>query len=710
MKKICLASVTMLAFLSCAIYGLIVYAGPATSGLNSEDVSKHSELNPEITEFIQQARLATEVSGDGFAGQVRISGNTAIVTSYAGISVFVRSGAIWSQQATLVPSDGLGGVAPGVAIDGDTIVITRGNTSIPPGEFQGAAYVFVRNGTTWTEQQRLVASDGQNGDGLGASPAINGDTIIVGAGGVDVGANVNQGAEYVFVRSGSSWVEQAKFTASDGAANLSFGGKQSAINGNTVVISTGFGLTSSVYVFVRNGTSWTQQQKLSVCEPSGPSPSNFCAFGKDVSISGDTIAVGNDWLNINGLNIVGGVYIFTRDGTVWSQQQRIAPTDGLAGDHFAFAVSLQENLLLVGAHGNGNHPGAAYLYERTGSTWNLSQPRLQVTPTASNNLFGNSLSLSGNSMIIGAGRDATPPEGNIGAAYVFSNGTFAPSVRSPFDFDGDSKSDISVFRPNGANGAEWWWLRSSDGGNGAVTFGAATDMIVAGDYTGDGKADIAVWRPSNGNWFVLRSEDSSFFAFPFGTSGDVPVPADFDGDGKTDAAVFRPSDVTWYISRSSGGTTIAAFGLAGDKAVPADYDGDGKADIAIFRPNGASGAEWWLQRSSNSTVFAAQFGASTDKTVVGDHTGDGKADIAIWRPSNGDWYVLRSEDQSFYAFPFGTNGDLPTPGDYDGDGKTDAAVFRPSNSTWYAQRSTAGTLIQQFGASGDLPVPNAYVR
>ncbi|MGB5015187.1 MAG: hypothetical protein WBO68_14295, partial [Pyrinomonadaceae bacterium] len=83
---------------------------------------------------------------------------------------------------------------------------------------------------------------------------------------------------------------------------------------------------------------------------------------------------------------------------------------------------------------------------------------------------------------------------------------------------------------------------------------------------------------------------------------------------------------------------------------------------------------------------------------------------AFWRPSTGFWNVLRSEDLSYFAFPFGTTGDVPVAGDYDGDGKTDAGVFRPSNSTWFIQRSTAGTLIQQFGATGDVPLPSAFVR
>ena len=294
---------------------------------------------------------------------------------------------------------------------------------------------------------------------------------------------------------------------------------------------------------------------------------------------------------------------------------------------------------------------------------------------------------------------------DIGAFEVQTAPVSGP--RALFDFDGDNKTDLSIFRPGPG---EWWINRSLNGSTFALQFGAGTDRIAPADFTGDGKTDVAFFRPSTGQWFVLRSEDLSFYAFPFGTNGDVPVPADYDADGKADAAVFRPSTLTWFIQKSGGGTDIIGFGAAGDVPTVADYDGDAKADIAIYRPNAAGGAQWWVRRSSNGTVFALQFGTPTDKTVQGDYTGDGKADIAFWRPSTGGWFVLRSEDFSFYSFPFGTNGDTPVPGDYDGDGRNDAAVFRPSTSTWFAQRSTGGTLIQQFGIAGDIPLPSAYVR
>ncbi len=320
----------------------------------------------------------------------------------------------------------------------------------------------------------------------------------------------------------------------------------------------------------------------------------------------------------------------------------------------------------------------------------------------------------------------TAPATNVGAVTLYAAGnqanndgtsdgdqiyttstTIQPPVTTPsepvaFDFEGDGKTDISIFRPAPA---EWWYSRSSDGATRAAQFGNTTDRLVPQDFTGDGKTDIALWRPATGEWYVLRSEDGSFFSFPFGAAGDVPVPADYDGDNKADPAVFRPSNLTWFISLTTGGTSIVTFGATGDVPAVADYDGDGKADIAIYR---TALGEWWINRST-AGILAFQFGASTDKPAPGDYTGDGKADATFFRPSTGEWFVLRSEDFSFFSAPFGASGDIPAPGDYDGDGKFDFAVFRSSSSTWFVNRSTAGILIAGFGISGDVPVPSAFI-
>ncbi|MBK6749260.1 MAG: hypothetical protein IPG67_04435 [Acidobacteria bacterium] len=411
----------------------------------------------------------------------------------------------------------------------------------------------------------------------------------------------------------------------------------------------------------------------------------------------------------SGANLHFGIARYNSDGSL----DNTFSSDGkdtqsiLGGSDAATAVAIQSNGKIVvtgGASNASDYDAAAFRWNPNGTP----DTSFDTDGKATYNFGVETDNVGYASAIDSTGRIVIAGETGIQFMVIRIEGD-APVVpiRTLFDFDGDSKADLSIFRP--APG-EWWWLNSSNGGNGAVQFGSSTDKIVPADFTGDGKTDITFWRPATGQWFVLRSEDFSYFAFPFGANGDVPVPADFDGDNKADAAVFRESTQTWFISRSTGGTDIVGFGSVGDKPVPMDYDGDGKADIAIFRPSGANGAEWWTRRSATGVVFAVQFGSATDKAVPGEYTGDGKADIAVYLPANGFWYVLRSEDLSYFAFPFGAAGDIPVPADYDGDGKTDPGVFRPSNGTWFANRSTGGTLIQQFGITGDVPLPSVYVR
>lgn len=269
------------------------------------------------------------------------------------------------------------------------------------------------------------------------------------------------------------------------------------------------------------------------------------------------------------------------------------------------------------------------------------------------------------------------------------------------DFDGDRRSDLSVYSP--ASGL--WTTESSSGSDlHQVVWGEPGDVTISGDFDGDGKSDRGVWRPSNGRWYIYGSTEG-FYSKEFGINGDVPVAADYDADGRTDLAVYRPSNNTWYLQQSLMGFRTRIWGTAGDIVTPGDFDGDGKADLAVWRP---SNGTWYVLQSSSNIYYTVQWGQNGDKPLIGDFTGDKRVDYAIYRPTTGTWYVRNSADLSTTARGFGESGDTPIPADYDGDGKADIAVYRASNQNWFhVNSSDGGFVVRQFGAAGDVPVPAA---
>lgn len=284
------------------------------------------------------------------------------------------------------------------------------------------------------------------------------------------------------------------------------------------------------------------------------------------------------------------------------------------------------------------------------------------------------------------------------------------SFRTPFDYDGDGKSDFSVWR------SRTWYVAESGSGLMRVTvpefFGY---RIVPADYDGDGKTDIADASVNSTDfgdythWFVRNSSSGMVSDQTFGALSSHLVPADYDGDGKADYAVWlgHISPSQWQILLSESGSVYEpTWGLPGDKPVPADFDGDGQTDLAVWRP---SEGKWYVANIATGAITVIGWGLDGDIPVAGDYSGDGRADFAVYRPTDNTWYRLHSDDYSIHADRWGLASDIPTPGDYDGDGKMDLAIWRPSNGTWWVLTADYRILSQQFGLSGDIPTESAFV-
>ena len=275
---------------------------------------------------------------------------------------------------------------------------------------------------------------------------------------------------------------------------------------------------------------------------------------------------------------------------------------------------------------------------------------------------------------------------------------------TPFDFDGDGRADVSVFR---ASEGRWYILQSADLTMRQVNFAIAGDIPAPADFDGDGKTDVAIYRPSNGDWWSISSVTGQQVNGAFGLLGNIPLPQDYTGDGRADYVTYNTTSRKFArISSANGSPSDVNFGLAGDRPVIGDFNGDGLSDPAIYRP---SDGNWWWKSSADGIDRATKWGLADDKCAPADYTGDGRADFGIYRPSTGVWYIYDLANNTEIIYPFGTNGDRPVSADFDGDGRADTSVFRPSDGIWYLLRSTAGYTGYQWGIATDAAVPNVYV-
>jgi parallel beta-helix repeat protein len=471
----------------------------------SEDANGNG-VPDECEEACVANELAKLLASDGatddrFGCAVAISGDAALVGAYQdddnGASsgsayIFRYDGSEWIQEAKLVPSDGAAGDQFGssVAISGEIAVIGARYDDADT----GSAYVFRYDGSSWVEQAKLLASDGASGDRFGGSVAVFDDTVVVGAL-LDDDNGGNSGSAYVFGYDGSNWVEEAKLLASDGTAGDCFG-TWVAISDDTIAIGAeqdadNGEYSGSAYVFRHDGSVWAQEAKL-LASDGAP----YDCFGVCVAISGDIALIG-----ANGDDPSGSAYVFHYDGSTWHQSQKLLASDGAAGDSFGFRVAISSDTAMIGASGdddNGSSSGSAYAFRYNGSTW-TEVAKLLASDGAPNDDFGRSVAVSGDAGVIGAYGDDDYGDAS-GSAYVF---------RGLSDCQPNGTLDICDIN----NG-------TSEDGNGNGVPDECEGPECPGDLDGDSDIDLA---------------DLAQLLAHYGmTEGATYADGDIDGDGDVD--------------------------------------------------------------------------------------------------------------------------------------------------------------------------------
>ena len=403
-----------------------------TGGLTLEDTINfiHSPTGNCILEgWLEQDKL---IASDGetydeFGNSVSIDGDYAIVGSWkddidkGSAYIFKREGTSWIQKQKLSASDGEENDEFGVSvsIDGDYAIVGASDDD----GYTGSAYVFKREGETWIEVQKLIASDGATGDLFGESVSIDDDYILIGARSY---FDNNFGSGYIFHLDGTVWIEEQKLLASDGQMGDGFGFSVS-LSGDYALIGArnDDNYRGSAYVFKRDGAVWTQEQKLIASDGT-----SLDYFGWSVSLSNDYVLIGafpESYLK-------GSAYVFKRDGTIWTEQQKLTASDGEEYDAFGWSVCIERNYAIIGATGDDNYKGSTYVFKRDGATWTEVQ-KLTASDGTDGDRFGQSAVLVNEYILLGATWDSS----RTGSAYVFKK----PSV----NMDCYGNLDWSDIRP-----------------------------------------------------------------------------------------------------------------------------------------------------------------------------------------------------------------------------------------------------------------------
>jgi len=692
----------------------------AIVGAHKDDISTGSAyvLHWDGSGWITEQKLTASngEASDNFGSSVSIYGDTAIIgatgdddkgDSAGAAYIFRLDGGTWVQETKLTASDGAASDWFGysVSISGDRVIVAAYGDD-DNGAGSGSVYMYKRNGSSWTDEQKLTASDGEASDNFGRSVSISGDTAIVGAIGDDDKGD-SAGAAYVFRLDGDTWVQETKLTASDGAASDWFGYSVS-IYGDRAIAGAhrDDGYTGSAYVFTRTGTVWEQEQKLT-----GDDGDNF---GYSVSLSGERAIVGAYHDTACGSDS-GSASVYHLDGTTWVEEQKIVPPDGAACDYFGSSVCISGDRAIVGSpedDDSGNGCGSAYIYHIYMSSLVLDG-EISASDGSETDFFGSSVCISDDRAIVGAYYDDDIGD-NSGSAYIFKwNGTtliqeekltasdgaeynwFGHSVSISGDraIVGAPQDDDRGYNAGSAylyywNGSEWVQEQKIiPPDDYAIYFGSSVSIsgerAIVGVY-GDnengsqsGSAYIYKWNGSS--WEqeqkIAPSDPAEldYFGFSVCISGErAIVGSKFDddhGENSGSAYIYKLNGAAWEQEQkitASDGADTDLFGssvcISGDRAIVGAYNkAEAAGAVYVFRLNGSTWAEEQEIFASDGAAndnFGSSVSISCDRAIVGAKYNDeiggnaGSAYLYYWNGS--EWLqekkILASDGTAIDVF------------------------------------------------------------
>ncbi len=557
------------------------------------------------------------------------------------------------------------------AIDGNTIVAGGPNSSVTGSGQPGLVKVFRLDGMNeWQLEAELYALDAKTNDNFGYSVDISGDTIIVGVpDDDDLGGS--SGSAYIYTRSGTTWTQQAKLTASNGAGNHEFG-HSVAIDGDTAFVGS-YGI-STVYTFTRSGTTWTEDQIIA---------GGTIKFGYDIDIDGTTSIIGS-----NG----DGALVYVYDGSDWIFQEDLALDDSETANSYGSAVSISGETVVVGAKedisSGFSDSGSVYIYTRSAGNW-TQQQEITASNAAIDDDFGYSVDIDGDSIIVGAPENDSAGASE-GAAYVF---TRSAGVWSEQQILSSSYS-----------GADPKYMGRS--------VGIVDDLAIAGadhdDNAGYRTGSVYCYSRSLGLWsldgLANSSESASFDAFgaDIDISGNTAIIGSVEDDASrqlSSASIYIHDGTSWSLEGrlipddpTVEGTEILSVAMDGDTAVLCLSE-----ELFVFT---RSAGTWTEQQKINpASNTPSVMALDSDTLVIGspddNPNGTDSGSVYVYVRNSGVWSLEQtlvpadnaSGDQFGEAVSvLGDTLIAAAPGDDEGGANTKSIyIFTRSGSTWTQQ-------------------------